>query len=386
LAVWLGAAGKLKQELMEWLKKQKADKAPPVAAGVGTRVVATAQRVEGRTDTAAERERRVKEFISANQNKNTRKVYAFGWTGFERFLGRIGVAVSAVDGVVVADHLRERIGERGVAASTVSGDRAAIRDKFRHTAQQDVTEHPLVNGVMAITKVKATQSKPKKHMSAQLMREIIINHDDSCSPQPSGAALAKWQVEVWRAERNVCLMLVMMMGMLRESEAVALLIEDVSVKEDVIGDRAVKLLQIAIVQSKTDQAKNDAMVLLGPNDEEPNCCPVRRIQAYLQLRAQAMAVAGNEDKQFLFPTEKGERMSNVTPCGIVQRAVEKRNAEGGAWGDPMEYGSHSLRRGGVTAEDRMVSRCSTFSGMALVDGRASRYSPTSVSRRKNSWR
>ena len=48
-------------------------------------------------------------------------------------------------------------------------------------------------------------------------------------------------------------------------------------------------------------------------------------------------------------------MSSSTPCGIVQRAVKQANAEAEAggfgvdrWGDPEAYGSHSLRRGGVT--------------------------------------
>lgn len=122
-----------------------------------------------------------------------------------------------------------------------------------------------------------------------------------------------------------------------------------------MGKPAIRTLQMGIVQSKTDQAKNGAVVLLCENAEKPEHCPVDRWEEYLKVKEAAGIVS-----EVAFPTEKGARMSASTPCHIVQKAVERANeryeesarAEGRdepeKWGVPSAYGSHSLRRGGVT--------------------------------------
>jgi hypothetical protein len=58
---------------------------------------------------------------------------------------------------------------------------------------------------------------------------------------------------------------------------------------------------------------------------------------------------------WLFPQRNGEQLSSSTPTGIVQRTIASVNdaafeATGvmNKWGEEGEYGSHSLRRGGVT--------------------------------------
>jgi hypothetical protein len=144
----------------------------------------------------------------------------------------------------------------------------------------------------------------------------------------------------------------MMSGMLRESEAVALERGDVEVQARTVAGGAVQVLHVYISRSKTDQEREGAVVLISENKGDTGCCPVARYQRYMEVRARA----GWEAQAPLFVTFKGERMATATPCGIVQRAVTAANEraprtpEGHLrWGEPSLYGSHSMRRGGVTA-------------------------------------
>lgn len=91
--------------------------------------------------------------------------------------------------------------------------------------------------------------------------------------------------------------------------------------------------------------------MLAANNDDPSMCPVRRLERYIQARIQAGVVS-----EYLFSKKDGIAMARSTPCGIVQRMVEQANQaamrEEGIeekWGSPELYGSHSLRRGGVTS-------------------------------------
>ena len=157
---------------------------------------------------------RVKQYIEDNRNQNTKAAYASGLAGFRRYLARIQVDMEQVTEAEVADYLRERVEEQKVAASTVQGDRAAIMDHLRHTAQERFVAHPLVTSVIKVLTVRATQSKPKRHVTAMLMKDILLTHSRrqrAAGPAATGKELEK----AWRAERDVCLLYTMMSGMLR---------------------------------------------------------------------------------------------------------------------------------------------------------------------------
>jgi site-specific recombinase XerD len=287
------------------------------------------------------KQQQVQQYIAKNRNAGTSRTYASGWSRFEEYLKKEGIAEKDVSEWDVADYLRVRVEEHGVAAATMGGDRSAIADHFKHTAQKGVTEAGIVKEMMAVLRTQAPPSKPKMHMSAELMRELIQSHD---AQGPSGRASA------WIKERDIYMMLLMMMAFLREGEAVALTWDDVEVKVVQVGGSSKKVLHIFIARSKTDQARAGHVVLLGANDADPTFCPVSRYARYLAV----VKAAGVESERF-FPTVSGSAMSSSTPCPIVQQAVRNANAlsmKAGygeeRWGDPLDYGSHSMRRGGVT--------------------------------------
>lgn len=292
------------------------------------------------TGSSAESKRqRVLEFIQRNRNANTRRTYESGWRGFAKYLFEISRPVDQVAEEDVADYLRIRVEEQQVAFSTLKSDVSAIADHLKHGPRAGLTAGQLVADMMGVLRTMAASSRPKQHIEKELMRQILRAHDERGKRD-------------WRTDRDACLMLLMMMGMLRQSEAVQLRVSDVQIEQrQVDGCAAVRVLSIFIAKSKTDQAQDGAVVLLGENAQEPGECPLARLERWLVARA-AAGIAGDA----LFPKKCGQPLANTTPCSIVKDAVREANERAAAsgrgseyWGDHQLYGSHSLRRGGVTA-------------------------------------
>ena len=237
---------------------------------------------------AKSKKQQVLEFIAQNRNANTRKTYSSGWAGFARYLEKHHIAEDKVDEYDVADYLRVRVTEQGVAASTMGNDRAAIADHLKNTDRKHVVHADAVSSMMAVLRTQAPPSKPKQHMSKELMRELVATHE---ARGPSGRPNA------WLLERDIFLMLLMMMAFLREGEAVALTKSDVEVKMLFVDGKMQPVLHIFIARSKTDQAKEGYLVLLGEDEKNPTCCPVRRYAKYV-----AAVKAADLKSDVFFPT------------------------------------------------------------------------------------
>ena len=294
--------------------------------------------------TNASAEERVRSFINEHQNQRTSKTYATGWAGFTSYLAKANVSVEEITAAHIADYLGSRWRDEGKTASTICGDKAAIAHRLKQLNKHKLMKDQLVVKTMNLVRQKANQSKSKRHVSAELMAEMISHHE-------AKVGRSKSLIDAWRTERNICLMLFMMMGMLRESEATGLKAADVAIRTEVVKGEEREMVALLIRQSKTDQAGVGAVVLLDSNTEQPSHCPVARMKAYVKAAA-AASMSGLEP---MFPTEQGTFMKPSTPCGIIQRAIQAVNEEWSSsssrefyWGNPKEYGSHSLRRGGVT--------------------------------------
>jgi site-specific recombinase XerD len=304
----------------------------------------------GSTTASMTKEQEIRRWINGNRNQGTQRAYESGWRGFAKYLQERKVAEHSIEPADIVGYLRQRVEEQGVAASTLGNDRAAISNHLRQYGQQELVSAPLVVDAMQVLRVMAAPSKPKIAMPRALMLLIIREHDARRAPRVDGI---KWTPSAkieWMAERNVFLMLLMMMAFLRESEAAALRRGDVRLQEVQIDGVMVTLLQVSITKSKTDQAGVGEIVLLGANAADVGSCPLARFRRYTDLMRECAM-----DGEYFFPTHTGTSMCRSTPCGIVQKAVETANANAERtgslplrWGELMEYGSHSMRRGGVS--------------------------------------
>ena len=338
----------------------------------------------------------MQQWVQSNGNANTRSTYESGWKGFCRYMTDVmgvnvtNASLNSLKPCDVADYLRRRYEDDGVAAATLAGDRAAIASRLKYTDNNMIHVHPLVADTLKLCMNKAAQSTPKLHMSSELMRDIVTSND--CRVEDRAGKMVN--PSDWISERNTTMMMVMMAGMLRESEVVELRCGDVET-ERVIVDNGLTIypneasvvgqtvllvwtpfavytitaMRLHIRESKTDQAKKGAYVMIAPNERERSMCPVQRLWRFQQLRERMHITS-----EYLFPKDNGvDGMSKSTPCGIVQRAVVEANRRAygestpdefcpmdevqtrrnmSMWGEPSDYGSHSMRRGGVTEARR----------------------------------
>jgi hypothetical protein len=209
--------------------------------------------------------------------------------------------------------------DRGLGRQTVTKTiPAAVASLFRYEKKSDITASALVHQTKKVVAERtpgSTQKLPLKlHHLVRLAKEV--------KPE-------------FEHVRNQFMMLLMTLGMLRESEVVNLEFRNVEVLEW----RGEEYLSLLIVMSKTDQVAAGHTVLLA-KAKDMWLCPVSFFKVYRDYRC--------AEEHFLFhsvPDKNGRvhKLANTTPCFIVKAALKNIGE------DPSLYGSHSCRRGGVTA-------------------------------------
>ncbi len=303
---------------------------------------------------AEERRRAAEAFIGGNRNKNTALTYAGGWKRFQGYLDRIGVTGEGATEVEVAAFLQERYQRDGVKSSTLQADKAAIADGLK-AFKNGAAAGRLVAEMMAVLASKAEPPTPKRHMSLELMRSILQTLKKEGELDAAGASTPAIR-RALLVRRNNCLFLFMLLGMLRASEAVGLVHGDVVLGEE----QGITTLSLFIRRSKGDQEQKGEEVRLGENKSDSLACPVAAYKQYRELKvAQGQMSA---DTAF-FSQRDGQTLAAATLNFLVQSAVndanlrwQKDTGEAQHFGSSEEYGSHSMRRGGVTlARDSGVS-------------------------------
>ena len=183
-------------------------------------------------------------FIGENRNKNTASTYASGWKRFQGYMDKVGVTGKEVTEVEVAAFLQERYQKDGVKASTLQADRAAIADGLK-LFKNEATTGTMVGAMMAVLVTKAVPSIAKRHMSLDLMRDVLQTLEKEGVVDAAIANTAGLR-QAFLARRNACLLLVMLLGMLRASEAVVLTDENVVLSVE----KGVTILSLFIRRSK----------------------------------------------------------------------------------------------------------------------------------------
>lgn len=200
--------------------------------------------------------------------------------------------------------------------STVERRLAAITFAHRTAGQPTPTDHPTVKAVWAgIRRVHGTAGDQAAPITIPLLRRMITT-------LPSGPGGA----------RDAALLLVGFAGAFRRSELVALDVGDVEERHEGFV--------VTVRRSKTDQDGAGHQVGI-PYGSNPATCPVRNLQAWVDLAA---ITAG----PIFRPVDRYARIGEgrLSPAGanrIVQRAVLRTGI------DSRPYSAHSLRAGLATA-------------------------------------
>ena len=143
-------------------------------------------------------------------------------------------------------------------------------------------------------------------------------------------SIASLVTPVFDSVQDYFMILLMMVCMLRGSEVVQLRATDVWIK-DIECSRC---LFVFVEKSKTDQSRNGHTIIVGHSSLR-SLCPVHWFYAHTRMRKTTMP--------FLFHhgTNSRAALANTTPNKTLKRLLINV--------DPNLYGSHSARRGGVTA-------------------------------------
>ena len=221
--------------------------------------------------------------------------------------------------ISLGSFMRHALEDRNLARSTITKTiPSAVKDIFRFHEQRPHLHTELIK---QISKVIVARTKPAVQ-KLPLLEEHI---QKLCAlVQPT-----------FESVRNFFVLLMMMMAMLRESELANLMKQDVWV--EIVNEEA--CLFILVEMSKTDQGREGHTIVLSSNVKMPWLCPVRWWCLYVGLRAQ---------HDYFFHTMRTNsaaerRLANSTPNHILKEMLESIGV------DSRPYGSHSCRRGGVTA-------------------------------------
>ena len=241
-----------------------------------------------------------------------------------------------VDIVLYIKHMLE--GKDTVAASnSIIGAVAAIRNHFRYDAiKSAMMSGPMITDALKIGKRDGKQVVKKRPLTVDMLHAMYKWHT---SPQRSRSPTVGWT-----DSRDLCMMILMMTCFLRESEVVNLYHEDIRIKSINTNGVSREILEVYVRRAKNDQAGQGHLILVG-SAPESSICPVWWTKLTMN-RGRSTGVGSVK----LFHTTKGDSLTRSTPCGILQKWIERINSShNNQFGDPKSYGSHSCRIGGVTA-------------------------------------
>lgn len=253
------------------------------------------------------------QFIESNRPQTTVKSYGTYASKYTSFCQLRSLPLdSPVSVAAFMKHSYDRgLRGRSTLSSTIP---SSISHIFRYT-DTNPCNFPLVQQMKRTLTKLANPPKQK----APLTRAHLVS-------------LASLVTPTFDSVQDFFMILLMMTCMLRESEAVNLSSEDVWV-EVVDGQRCL----FAFVQiSKTDQCRNGHTIVVG-QAKLRQICPVHWFYAHSKTRTSTMP--------FLFHrgTNSRKALANTTPNHTLKRLLSSIDV------DPAPYGSHSARRGGVTA-------------------------------------
>jgi len=209
--------------------------------------------------------------------------------------------------------MKHGLEKRGLGRSTLTSTiPSAVSNIFRYT-DVNITSHPIIREAKRTVK---RLTKP------------------SVSKLPVTTAHLSWMAyqapSTFIGTRNMFMMILMFLGFLRESEVTQL--KPTDVWEETVDGKIV--LFIYVLKAKNDQFSTGHTIVVGGNPES-SLCPIRWYRAYKRF-PKGTYLFRQANKHML-------GLAAATPNAIIKSLLVSINV------DPNRYGSHSLRRGGVTA-------------------------------------
>ena len=258
-------------------------------------------------------------WIGQHAPANTKATYAVYENQYLEYTTRKGLRPAAQ--VSLCAFMRGALEERKLARSTLLNViPAAVENLFKYEVDspaRDLTGQSLLRHTKRTISMLTRKSKAK----LPILRAHLKDMAAACSDEPKDV-------------RDVFMIILMFVGFLRQSEAVALLHEDTWV--ETVQETGQEALYVVVRKSKTDQFSENATIVIGGSPGN-SLCPVAWHRRHTSKRLSS---------PFLFykvGQGEGQKLAPTTPNHTVKRWLGKIGV------NPAGFGSHSLRRGGATA-------------------------------------
>jgi integrase len=244
------------------------------------------------------------EATAKSSSKATRKTCG----DYLAWLAEVGMTVS--DQSMTMFLHRRMVSPQVKCWATLETDRKRLWSVCRWS-ERNPADSPMVADLMRAARcvLLPPGTNRKKHLTKKLLTRVLDH-----------LGLAT------RGVRDTCMMALMFMGFLRESEAVNLRTEDVWVGKEG-GER---VLFVFLRTSKADKEKRGVTVVVAGS------LILSLVDAWLCDRAPT--------SEWFFHGARGEKLSRTYPCKVMQSSLREIGVD-----DWKMYGSHSCRSGGATA-------------------------------------
>ena len=255
-------------------------------------------------------------------NRNTMLTYDAHIREFEAFCAAEHLAACPALPSTVARFITNQLDKRRRPHSYVGSVKSAIKHLHAMHGKSVNLAHESILAVQRCAKAMERVKSPKRPLQIADVLQIMRLQEKSTTDR-----------------RDKLMVLLMFYGLLRRSEAVSLLKDDVWVDTVGIptqkGLKSTEALFIKIRKSKTDQSGGGTTIIVS-SQEQQLLCPVLAFKNY--------AATAPESKFLFFNTaDPNKPLSGSTPNFRVKEFVRRIGL------DPAKYGSHSCRRGGATA-------------------------------------
>jgi site-specific recombinase XerD len=261
-------------------------------------------------------DQRARDYAAHSRAPNTLKAYRQDWAHFTTWCEAHGLQSLPAESETIIRYLTGQAAGGAVKVSTITRRLSSISRAHQLAGYNPISTRiePLRSVWLGIRRDLGTAQKGKSPAVTEDIRAMV-------------AALPPKLIGV----RDRALLLIGFAGAFRRSELVSLDVGDVEILRE--G------LRVTLRRSKTDQEGAGREVAI-PYGSNPDTCPVRALQAWLEASALA-------DSPLWVSIDKGGRLGGRLSDKAVALIVKKRAQAAGL--DPQLYAGHSLRSGLATA-------------------------------------
>ena len=256
---------------------------------------------------------KAREFARQSKAENTIRGYRSDWKDFCGWCDRRGTGPLPASPETVASYMADCAGR--LKSGSIQRRLNAIAEAHKATGLESPTASGIVrNTFKGIRRTIGTAATQKAPALTQDIRAMVAAADEGRI-----------------GHRDRALILLGFAGAFRRSELVGLDVADLTFNRD--G------LTVLLRRSKTDQEGQGRKIGL-PYGSNPDTCPVRVAQAWLELAGVTMGPVFRSINRHGHVQEGG--LSSIDVARVVKKLAERTGL------DPAKYAGHSLRAGHAT--------------------------------------